>query len=161
MNSWCCVCSSLYSKVFLMAVIMPCQPTQARVCEPGCVRVEVDVFYRDWHVGAGPPRDTDTHQRVLLLGRLHHLKHPHRVGQGEVKILQVWKRKGESHEFNLLLNVSGYLAVVVHLTEGSKQSRWDKCFVQGHLNLQPFSHRPVRNWGHHRVYSQNHNHFMV
>lgn len=64
------------------------QPTQARVGEPGCVGVEVDVFYNDWQIGAGPPTDTDTHQRVFLLRRHHHLKHSHRVGQGEVKMLQ-------------------------------------------------------------------------
>lgn len=68
--------------------MMQDQPTQARVGEPGCVGVEVDVFYNDWQIGAGPPRDADTHQRVLLLGHHHHLKHPHRVGQGEFKILR-------------------------------------------------------------------------
>lgn len=64
------------------------EPTQARVSEPGCVGVEVDVFYIHWQIGAGPPGDTNTHQRVLLLGHHHHLEHTHRVGQGEVKMLK-------------------------------------------------------------------------
>lgn len=71
-----------------MVVIMQNGPTEARVGEPGCVGVEVDVFYVDGHVGVGPRRDTDTHQRVLLLGHRHHLEHPQRVGQGEVEVLR-------------------------------------------------------------------------
>lgn len=64
-------------------------PTEARVGEPGRVGVEVDVFYTDWQIGAAASRDTDAYQRVLLLGRHHHFKHSHRVGQGEVKMLWV------------------------------------------------------------------------
>lgn len=37
---------------FMMDVIMQFQPTQARVGEPGCVGVEVDVFYNDRQAGA-------------------------------------------------------------------------------------------------------------
>ena len=66
---------------------MQTRPTQAGVGEPGSVGVEVDVFYIDGQLLAGPPRHTDTHQRVLLLRSRHHLKHPQRVGQGEVEIL--------------------------------------------------------------------------
>lgn len=70
--------------------------TQTSVCEPGCVGVEVDVFYMDWRAVAGTPGDADTHQRVLLLGRHHHLKQSHRAGQREVKMLQPWRRKREN-----------------------------------------------------------------
>ncbi len=84
-------------KILVMVVIMQFQHTQARVGEPGCVGVEVDVLYNDWQVVAGPPRDPDTHQRVLLLGHHHHLKHTHRVGQREVKML----KKGSRESFNL------------------------------------------------------------
>lgn len=40
-----------------------------------------------WRTVAGTPGDPDTHQRVLLLRRHHHLKQSHRVGQGEVEML--------------------------------------------------------------------------
>lgn len=71
-----------------MHIKKPSEHTQASVCEPGCVGVEVDVVYMNWRAVAGSPRDADTHQRILLLRRHHHLKQSHRAGQGEVKMLQ-------------------------------------------------------------------------
>lgn len=53
-----------------------CYGTHAGVGEPGCVGVEVDVVYFDGKMGAGTSGDTDTHQRVLLLGGHHNLKDP-------------------------------------------------------------------------------------
>lgn len=117
-----------------MDVIMQNQLTQARVGEPGCVGVEVDVFHNDGHVGAGPPRDADTHQRVLLLGHRHHLKHPQRVWQGEVKMLQSTKVHIKSPLEYLCVDFISHRAA----------SKAD-CFVKGHLNLQSFSHSMVFN----------------
>lgn len=90
-----------------MVIMMQYKPTQTRVGEPGCVGVQVDVFYSDRQVWARPPRHADAHQRVLLLRHHHHLKHPHRVGQGEVKMLQARERDGVSWECNLILSVFG------------------------------------------------------
>ena len=84
---------------------MQYEPTQTRVGEPGRVGVQVDVFYSDRQVGARPPRHADAHQRILLLRHHHHLKHPHRVGQREVKMLRARERDGVSQERNLILNV--------------------------------------------------------
>lgn len=80
--------------------MMEHRPTEARVGEPGRVGVEVDVVYTDWQIGAAAPRNTDTHQWVLLLGRHHHFKHSHRVGKGEIKMLQVWRREDVSQDLN-------------------------------------------------------------
>lgn len=85
---------------------MQTRRTQAGVGEPGRVGVEVHVFHIDWQVGTGAPRHTDTHQRVLLLGRHNHLKHPQGVGKREVEMLQGmevqrWKSR---REFNRRLN---------------------------------------------------------
>lgn len=84
----------------------PNKRTQAGVEEPRRAGVQVDVLHVDWDVRVWAPRHADTHQRVLLLGHYHHLKHPQGVGKGEVEMLQQRRR---FQAFNIaMLPVSFY-----------------------------------------------------
>lgn len=65
-----------------------CAHTEAGVCEPGCIGIQIYVLHRDWHSGTRPLRHTDTHQGVLLMRDQHHLKDTQGTGQGEIKRLQ-------------------------------------------------------------------------